>query len=121
METLTSYCATKAISAATISAIGAVENAEVCFYDLPTKSYICKTMCDPHEVLSLSGNVTIKEGKPFVHAHTVLSNKEGRVSGGHLKEATVAVTLEVTLIPLSGTYERRLDESIGLFLIPPFA
>lgn len=119
METLTSYLEKEGVTAASISAIGAVENAEVCFYDLPSKSYICKTMCDPHEVLSMSGNVTFKDGQPFVHAHVTLSNKEGRVSGGHLKEAAVAVTLEVTVLPVSGECVRNLDEAIGLFLLPP--
>lgn len=117
MRSLEMWCAEHNVTAAAVSAVGAVENAEICYYDLPTKSYQCQLIPGAMEVLSLSGNVTIKEGKPFVHAHVTLGERDMSVKGGHLKEAVVAVTLECTIMPLEGEYERRLNQDIGLYLL----
>jgi predicted DNA-binding protein with PD1-like motif len=46
-----------------------------------------QTINAPCEILSLSGNVSLAEGKPLIHAHLTLSYlDEGviRVTGGHL-------------------------------------
>jgi len=46
----------------------------------------------PLEILALSGDVSEVEGKPWVHAHIVLSYVEGdeiRVIGGHLLEGCI--------------------------------
>jgi uncharacterized protein len=58
----------------------------------------------------------LKAGRPFVHAHAVLSDKNGRTMAGHLIEATVFAA-EIHLIELKGmNLERELDEETGLFL-----
>lgn len=120
VETLTQWCIENRIDAATLSAIGAIENAEICYYDLGTKSYLCQTISEAAEVLSFVGNVTIKEGKPFVHAHVTLGDRQMNTKGGHLKEAIVAVTLECLITPIEGNYVRTHNEDIGLYLIDPF-
>lgn len=118
IEALTSWCGNQGITAASIQAIGAVENAEICFYELPGKNYQCTSLVETHEVLSATGNVTIKDGAPFIHMHVILGDKECNTRGGHLKEAVVAVTLECMITPLSGEYARSHDETIGLYLLP---
>ena len=43
----------------------------------------------PLEILGISGNISVAEGKPLVHAHLTLSHTENekiRVIGGHLIE-----------------------------------
>jgi len=39
----------------------------------------------------LEGNVALKEGEPFIHAHVVLSDHNMQTLGGHLFETTVGV------------------------------
>ena len=49
-------------------------------------------------MLSLLDNLALDQGKPKVHAHVVLGKADGSAHGGHLLEAHVRPTLEVTLI-----------------------
>ena len=70
------------------------------------------------EILSLIGNISLKDDKPFVHAHITLADQEGRAWGGHLAEGTKVFAGEfviqeyLTEKPLV----RHLDEETGLFL-----
>jgi nucleoside phosphorylase len=49
------------------------------------------------ELLSLIGDVALKDGKPVVHAHAVIGKKDGTAHGGHLLEAHIRPTCEVIL------------------------
>ena len=69
----------------------------------------------PLEILSASGNVTMLEGEPLVHAHVTLSSVEGEkitVVGGHLIEGCVIFGFaEVILMELEDIeMEKRFDE-----------
>jgi uncharacterized protein len=62
------------------------------------------------------GNISLKDGEPFVHAHAVLSDDEGKVRGGHLLGGTIfAAEVHVTEL-LGETLARRLDNVTGLSL-----
>jgi hypothetical protein len=52
---------------------------------------------DPSEVLSLQGNVSMKEGKPFVHLHVSLAGHDFVAQGGHLFSGEVFMTIELVL------------------------
>ncbi|UCH01743.1 MAG: DNA-binding protein [Candidatus Bathyarchaeota archaeon] len=60
----------------------------------------------PLEILALSGNVSEIEGKPWVHAHIVLSYVKSdriRVIGGHLIEGSIVFGFtEVVLMEIEG-------------------
>ena len=60
----------------------------------------------PLEILSISGNVTLAEGEPLVHAHLTLSSVEGdeiTVIGGHLIEGCVVFGFsEFAILELEG-------------------
>ncbi|GIW68087.1 MAG: hypothetical protein KatS3mg099_035 [Candidatus Parcubacteria bacterium] len=103
---------------AVLFAIGAVENPVVAYYRREDKRYEETELKGEWEVVSLLGNITRKEGRPFLHAHAVLSDASGHTRGGHLVRATVAVTLEIALWH-SAIPERSFDADIGLFLVPP--
>jgi predicted DNA-binding protein with PD1-like motif len=105
----------KEIHAACISAIGAVRSAVIGYYDQEKKEYVRRELKEPLEILSLSGNVSVKDSKPFCHLH-VLLGKDGEVYGGHLFSAEV-FACEVFVLPLKGEApERAFDEQTGLFL-----
>jgi predicted DNA-binding protein with PD1-like motif len=65
----------------------------------------------------LSGVVALGEGGPKVHAHVVLGRADGSAMGGHLIEAHVRPTLELTLIDGPRKLVRRDDPATGLALI----
>jgi hypothetical protein len=69
----------------------------------------------PLEILSISGNVTLAEGEPLVHAHLTLSSVEEdeiTVIGGHLIEGCVVFGFsEFAILELEGIeMVKRFDE-----------
>ncbi|KKW19578.1 MAG: hypothetical protein UY63_C0010G0012 [Parcubacteria group bacterium GW2011_GWA2_51_10] len=116
---LTKYCDEHGIHAAAFHAIGSVDRVKIGYYDLKKREYFFTEESGEFEVASMNGNVALVEGRPFIHAHAVLTacDEGGRVLGAHVKEAHVAVTLEVFLIALDISLSREYDEEVGLKLL----
>jgi predicted DNA-binding protein with PD1-like motif len=119
IASLTALCEREGIKNAVFQGIGAVENAEIGYYSLAKREYFFQKPEGEYEVASMQGNIALVEGKPFVHAHAVLSrcDESGAIVAGHLKSAVVAVTLEISLTVLDSAFERKLDDAIGLKLL----
>ena len=104
------------ITTATFTAIGALKYAKIGFYDQEKHEYQQITLDSPHEIASCLGNISIKDGKPFIHAHVVLANEAGSVKAGHLLEGVIFAS-EIHLYELKGPkLERNYDEATGLSL-----
>ena len=71
------------------------------------------------EIVSCSGNVSIKEGKIFGHAHIVVSDEKGNAYGGHvMPQNLIGVTGELVLIETTGIkLSRKYDEKTKLSLL----
>lgn len=101
---------------ATFTAIGALKSAKIAFYNQEKHDYHSIPIETPHEMVSCIGNISIKDGKPFIHAHVVLANEAGNVKAGHLLEGIVFAS-EVYLTELKGLkLDRKHDEITGLSL-----
>ena len=114
METLTSVCKNNGIMNGQISGIGAVKEIEMGAYDLDSKSYLRKQYPDNHELLSFQGNITLKDGNPFIHAHIIIGNHDLHTWGGHLFEMKVAIVGEFIIRKIDSNAHRKLDNNIGL-------
>ena len=114
VETLTRFCNENGIKNAKLSGIGAVKKTEIGAYDLLKKEYIKREYSEILELLSLEGNVALKDGEPFIHAHVVLSDHNMQTLGGHLFETTVGVAGEFFLTQFDGNAYRELKPDIGL-------
>ena len=114
MDTLTRFCIDKGISNAKLSGIGAVKETEIGAYDTIKKEYIRKEYSDILELVSFEGNITLKDGRPFPHAHVVLSDHNMSTAGGHLFETTVAAVGEFFLMEFDNDAYRELNEDVGL-------
>ena len=119
IATLTAFCIEENITAGVFQGIGAVERVKIGYYDLGKKEYFFRDEPGVFEVASMQGNVALVDGKPFIHAHAVLSRCDATCEciGAHIKEAFVAVTLEIYLTPLDISVTRKLNEDIGLKLL----
>ena len=119
IETLTAFCVGNNITAAVFQGIGAIERVKIGYYDLGKKEYFFRDEAGVFEVASMQGNVALVDGKPFIHAHAVLSRCDESCAciGAHIKEAFVAVTLEIYLTPLDVSISRKLNGDIGLKLL----
>jgi predicted DNA-binding protein with PD1-like motif len=75
------------------------------------------TLHEQVELLSLIGDVAVKDGKPVVHAHAVIGKKDGTAHGGHLLEAHIRPTCEVILTESPIHLQKQIDPQSGLALI----
>ena len=117
VSSLTDFCAQHDINNASFTGIGAVKGLTCGYYALDEKKYYFTDYDSLIEVVSLTGNVMLKEGKPFIHVHGVFTNETNSAFGGHIQKMLVGVTLEIILQKYDTQLERKLDEDIGLFLI----
>ncbi len=113
VETLAALCERDAIGGGFFNGLGAVSEAEIGHFDPAAKAYSWIALSGPLEIVSLYGNITKVDAKPFIHAHIALGDKEFAVRGGHLKEAVVSVTCEVTLTRFRDDIGRTKDEATG--------
>ena len=98
-----------------IFAIGAVSSVEIGYLEVSEKSYKRKIFNCEYEIINISGNITLKNGKPFIHAHIVLSDSDYRVFGGHLFEGYISSVGELIINIGKVTIDRKWDENIGLY------
>lgn len=116
-SSLESWAAEHDIKAGHLSGIGALKAVELGFYHLSDKTYERKMFPNEAELLSMDGNLSLLDGKPFFHIHAVLGNEKFQAFGGHLFSAKVAVTCEVNFRPFETGVRRLPNEEIGLNLL----
>lgn len=105
------------ITAGVVTGIGAVSSARIACLNQQTKQYEEKVFQEALEVVSLRGNVSLKEGSVFVHLHVALSRADFSVVGGHLLSGSPVYAFEFEILCLEGEpFTRHFDEETGLFL-----
>jgi predicted DNA-binding protein with PD1-like motif len=110
-------CVQEKIRLGRIEALGSVQRARLGFYHQQAREYRYQTINMPLEITSFSGNVSLREGGPFVHAHAVLSGARGRSYGGHLASGTLVFACEFTIEVFDGPeFSREYDRKTGLGL-----
>ncbi len=115
IETLTKLASQHGILGGTITGIGALKDPELGFYELHKRDYIRKTFRnEDFELLALNGNISWRDGAPYIHVHTALGRADFSVIGGHLFEARVAVTAEIYVTTFGIMPERKLQSDLGL-------
>jgi uncharacterized protein len=107
----------KEVEAASVTAIGAFQDALLGYFDWRTKQYRKIPVEDQVEVLSVIGDVAVSDEGPSLHLHAVLGRADGSVVGGHLLEAHVRPTLEVILVQPPSYLRKFRDAVTGLPLI----
>jgi hypothetical protein len=113
-KTLELYAKSNDIGCAWINGIGAMENPEIGYFSLETKSYNHKVFSGYYELTSLLGNITIKEGKYFSHTHITFSDTKYQVFGGHLFDAKITAAGEFIIIPGNRNINRKMNTDVGL-------
>ncbi len=116
-ESLSEIVRREWITLGRIQAIGATTHAVVAYYDQQTKTYNPLEFSGGMEILNLNGNISIRDGNPFVHVHILLGDAHGKVFGGHLLPGTKLFACEVTIDEFDGEgLSRSKEERTGLFL-----
>ncbi|MBU2259703.1 DNA-binding protein [Patescibacteria group bacterium] len=115
-ETITKCIQEQNTEGGMISGVGAAYNVTLQYFNMETKEYEEKLFPEEYEILALSGNISLKDGKPWPHLHIVLGTKNFQCIGGHLKSATVGATCEIVIQKFQ-RLERGHDDATGLHLL----
>jgi predicted DNA-binding protein with PD1-like motif len=105
------------IFTARVEAIGGVNRLRLAYFNREEKRYEEHDYSEFFELTSLLGNITLKDGKQFLHAHGNFGRRDQSVLGGHIIEATVFPTLELIVTPTKNRALRRFNDELGLNLI----
>lgn len=116
-EEISAYATEHAVRAASVTFLGAVQQAALRYYDQEAKVYQDFTIDEHLEVVAGTGNVSLLDEAPFLHIHAVFADSDGKALGGHVNVGTMVFALEVTLHELVGDVPIRLpDDCTGLTL-----
>src|ERR1700719_2593966 len=107
------------VTSAHFTAIGALNGATLGWFDPQRKMYKKIPINGQHEVIGMSGDIALYQGKPVVHTHMIVGNADGTTRGGHVLDAYVSPTLEVMVIVDPIAMKKRLDPETDLTLIDP--
>ncbi len=122
MDCLTRFVTAERIGAAQITAIGALSDVTLMYFDWSKKEYKPIPVREQVEVASLIGDVAEgPDGKPSLHVHLVVGKSDGSAMAGHLGQAHVRPTLEIVVTENPGYLRKVKDPESGLPLIRPAA
>jgi len=114
---LTKFLKDNKIKAGIIKGIGAVESAKLGYFNQQTKEYEERYFNENMEIVSLTGNISLKNDEPFPHLHAVFSKKDFSLVGGHLLSDTLVYAFEFEIVAFEGQpHIREFDQVIGLFI-----
>src|SRR6185437_931552 len=118
MASLKRFVDEEACDAAQLSAIGAMSDVVIGYFDWERKDYQPHRVAEQVEVASLIGDVaTGPDGKRSLHVHGVFGRRDGSAVAGHLMAGHVRPTLEIVLTESPAHLRKRHDPESGLALI----
>ena len=113
---LAAFCEEMDIRCGAVYGIGAISEATFRFLDPATKRYVDKTFAEQMEITNLTGNISRKDGKPYLHLHLTCSRRDYTCVGGHMLTAVINGACELVVEKLSCVAGRRFDPETGLNL-----
>jgi predicted DNA-binding protein with PD1-like motif len=107
------------VTSAHFTAMGVVSGATLGWFDPRRKMYKKIPINGQHEVIGMSGDIALYQGKPEVHTHMVVGSPDGTTRAGHVLAAYVSPTLEVMVTVDPVAMQKRFDPETDLTLIDP--
>jgi uncharacterized protein len=115
---LKAFASKQRLASASFKAIGALSSVSLGWLNWETKKYEPSvSLREQVELLSLIGDVALKDGEPQVHAHAVVGKRDGTAHGGHLLQAHVRPTCELVLTESPAHLKKEFDPAAGIALI----
>ena len=117
VASLTRLVEQEQVQLGSVTAIGAANDVTIGILSTQEKRYHARRYQGDYEISALVGNVTRKEGEPYLHLHITIGNPvTGEVHAGHLTSATISATLELFLQVWDGQVGRKFSDQVGLNL-----
>lgn len=115
-QTIKAFCNQHQIKNALVSALGSLENITLAHYRMDTKQFHEKKMEGIYELTNLTGNIGIIENDIIPHFHVTISDEQMQCFGGHMMQGHASATLEMTITVYPSTFEKKMNEEVGLKL-----
>ncbi len=104
----------KDLRLATFTATGSVSKFTVGTFDQNQQVYVTHAEEKPLEIVGCTGNISWQTSRPFVHAHIILSDDVGIITGGRLFSDSIVYHAEIHLQEWVGLAPiRTYDERTG--------
>jgi len=116
ITSLKSLCKEAHITAGSVMGIGATGKITIGFWNTVTKQYHSQELIGDHELVPIAGNISTKNGEPYIHLHANVCDADQHTLGGHVSAATVSITCELIIDIIEGTVERVYNSDLGINL-----
>jgi uncharacterized protein len=117
VDEIEGFCAEQGITVAQVVVIGAVRRARYAYYEQDDHQYRELETDTHHEIVGFTGNISLRDDRPFLHAHATFADAEGRCVGGHLLRGIEVFAAEVMIREIGGvSLVRTPDAATGLAL-----
>lgn len=103
----------KVETAVVLSGLGQLKQFELGYFK-EKGNYMPQEFEKAHELLSLTGNISLQDGEYNLHLHAILGDEQKKTVGGHLIKGKVEVTNEIALLKTGVKMKRKLEEDTGL-------
>ncbi|HUE97568.1 MAG TPA: PPC domain-containing DNA-binding protein [Longimicrobiaceae bacterium] len=107
LESVTRFATETGVRAASFTGIGAIGKLTLAFYDLETEQYEKRSWEQALEVASLIGNLAEVDGGPYPHIHGIFCTPDFQAFGGHVFEAHVSITIELSVLTAPDLIRRQ--------------
>ena len=115
--TPTTHFSAGAVFCGEIGGLGAVNHATFRYLNPSTMKYVDHSFDEQMEITNLTGNISQKDGKPYLHVHITASRSDYSCIGGHLLDARINGACELFVTAFPGTFAgRRPDAETGINL-----
>src|SRR5258708_24192486 len=99
--------------------LGAIEDPELGYYHLDSRTYTRRTFPGDWEITAIVGNLAWNGDTPVLHAHATIGGPDFSTRGGHLFAGRAGATCVVFVRDLGTRVARAPDPSLGLALLGP--
>lgn len=113
VEKLTELAEKEDIRLAKVEGLGAASSITAGLYNVQLQKYFQKELQGPLEITSLIGNITRKDGQPYLHLHISAADQDTHQFGGHLTRAVIGGTGEIFVTAVDGSVGRKVDDITG--------
>jgi predicted DNA-binding protein with PD1-like motif len=86
------------ITSGYVSGLGGLSGAMLAWGDPVVGAFKQIPIDEKCELISLTGHIAVRDGKPYVHLHAVVGFMDGSTKAGHVIEAHVAPLAEISVV-----------------------
>lgn len=117
VEEIERTCAEQGILAAEVTVVGAMQHAAFAYYDQEALRYLELASESHHELAGFVGNISMRDDRPFLHAHASFADADGGTVTGHLLRGCTVWVAEVVIHEWTDvSLVRTHDDVTGLAL-----